>query len=204
MAPAVEAPFQRIYRGLRAELARAAHRPGIQLRVDEQARRFGLSPTPMREALWRLAGERLVAESRRRGFFVPLLTADDIHQLYSGLEFHLLATIRAPAATGCGGAPGDFYPLLAGILLRSSQRVLVDAGLLWIERLATARLVEPGLFDTGADHDMLAVALDEGDPDALARAIRRYCRRRAARSADLARAIAALADRADEYIPDML
>ena len=207
MAAESDERFIRIYRGLRAELARAVREPGAQLRVDETARAYGVSPTPVREALWKLAGERLVGESRGRGFFVPLPSSEDIEELYVGAELHLLSAIRAweegrpvPAA----GEERDFYPLLAAILTGSGQRLLVDAGLLWIERLSLARAVEPAILESGDEWECLAQALSDRATEKLARAVRAYCRRRRVRSQDLARAIRARAGKAHEYIPDML
>ncbi|MDQ8757537.1 GntR family transcriptional regulator [Sphingosinicella sp. LHD-64] len=68
-----ENTYSRIYRGLRGALARAELAPAAQIRVDETARVYRVSPTPVREALARLVGERLVASSRRHGF-LPLRT----------------------------------------------------------------------------------------------------------------------------------
>lgn len=206
MASASEQAFGRIYRGIRADLAQAARVPGAQIRVDETAKLYGSSPTPVREALWRLAGERLVVESRRRGFFVPLPSADDLRQLYVGVELQLLAAVRAaPDHAGMTvRTAGRFYPLLFAILQRSRQPLLIDCGQIWVERLAAAMAIEDRILDTAGECDALADLLRAGEPRALARGIRGYCRRRAARSADLARAVRALAAPGAEYIPDML
>ena len=90
--------FSRVYMGLRGELARAERAPGGQIRVDETAARFGISPTPVREALARLSGERLAP--RNAMLFVscgvllmaPLMSlpalAESLSMLFS---FHLAA-----------------------------------------------------------------------------------------------------------------
>ncbi|WP_392354013.1 GntR family transcriptional regulator [Brevundimonas sp. LF-1] len=46
--------------------------------VTTLARELGLSPTPVREALARLAGEGVIEHWPGRGYFAPRLAASDI------------------------------------------------------------------------------------------------------------------------------
>ena len=69
-------------------------KPGEQLTIDPLARQLEMSNTPVREALMRLKGERLVLQQNNRGFIVsPLLTEDEFHHLFETrriMEIHSL------------------------------------------------------------------------------------------------------------------
>lgn len=55
--------------------------PGAPIGIKETAEQFGVSVTPLREALQRLASTGLVYQSNRR-FFVSKLSRDDLSNLY--------------------------------------------------------------------------------------------------------------------------
>jgi DNA-binding GntR family transcriptional regulator len=56
--------------------------PGSRLSDDALAREFGVSRTPLREALHRLSQVGLVQVNARRGFFIPVATRQDVAELY--------------------------------------------------------------------------------------------------------------------------
>lgn len=57
--------------------------PGAQLSIDGLARQLDMSNTPVREALMRANGERLVHQKANHGFVVAqLLTVAELHQLF--------------------------------------------------------------------------------------------------------------------------
>jgi DNA-binding GntR family transcriptional regulator len=60
--------------------------PGSQLSEAELASRFGVSRGPVREALQRLIQEGLVRAEPHRGVFVPVLTEDDVRDIYLARE----------------------------------------------------------------------------------------------------------------------
>ena len=70
------------YSQLRAMLASGELQPGAWLREKTLAERIGVSRTPIREALNRLAAEGLVEISRNKGAQVVSFTAADIADLY--------------------------------------------------------------------------------------------------------------------------
>ncbi|MDI2099554.1 GntR family transcriptional regulator [Ruicaihuangia caeni] len=72
----------RAYRTLRDEIVRWELRPGTVLAEVEQAARLGVSRTPLREALSRLAADGLVAAHAGRGLVVTAMSADDIRNLF--------------------------------------------------------------------------------------------------------------------------
>ena len=77
--------------------------PGMQLSIDGLAHQLSMSNTPIREALMRANGERLVQQKTNRGFVVaPLLTPKELHQLFDArhvFEIHALNTAVLPNAT---------------------------------------------------------------------------------------------------------
>ena len=67
-----------IYRRIRQDILWVQLPPGSPLRSDELRARFGVGISPLREALTRLASERLVTAVGQRGFRVAPLTAYDV------------------------------------------------------------------------------------------------------------------------------
>jgi DNA-binding GntR family transcriptional regulator len=71
--------------------------PGEQISIDSIARQLNMSNTPVREALMRANGERLVRQKTNHGFVVsPLLTPKEFHELFD--VRHLLETHAAQLA----------------------------------------------------------------------------------------------------------
>lgn len=68
-------------RQLRAAIRRAELEPGARLRIDALQARFGLSSSPLREALNRLAAEGLVEAEERRGFRVKPVSIEEFLDL---------------------------------------------------------------------------------------------------------------------------
>lgn len=57
--------------------------PKAQISIDSLAKQLNMSNTPVREALMRAKGERLVEQKTNHGFVVSgLLTAEELHQLF--------------------------------------------------------------------------------------------------------------------------
>ena len=210
--------FSRVYMGLRGELARAERAPGGQIRVDETAARFGISPTPVREALARLSGERLVRGCRRQGYFVPQPSASDLIQLFTLSEMHLLTAIRlqsrqsrqSPQVSGqpdgqLGTIPEDaaLGRIFLTILARAKAPLLFDAGALILERLASARSTEDPAATQRLCADILPL-LENRRFAPLAGVLRSYHRARRENAVALAQAIAGLAHPRAEYFRDMV
>lgn len=71
----------RVHEELRGDILGGRCRPGARLREEEVAERFGLSRTPVREALRRLEADGLVVVTPRRGAEVVRWRDDDIAEL---------------------------------------------------------------------------------------------------------------------------
>ena len=70
-----------VYGQLKRDLLRGLHEPGSRLQVEATAHHYGVSTNPMREALNRLAAERLIDREDQRGFSVPALSLDHFREL---------------------------------------------------------------------------------------------------------------------------
>jgi hypothetical protein len=207
-------PFSRSYYSLRRELARGLRSPGSKIRVDETARQLSISSTPVREALAMLAGERLVNGCRRQGFWVPRPSASDLVHLYTLSEMYLLTAIRLQSAKRVTTLSNAFQAagaiedgcsvarLFIAILARAEMSCLLDAGVLTIERLASARLAEdPALVDR--DREEFATLLVARRFAELAKGVRAYHSARRADAVRIAKHVGG-AGNDGKYIPDMI
>lgn len=67
---------------LEEEIAEGRLRPGVRLEEEELARRYGVSRTPIREALKQLAAIGLVTSQPRRGTVVARLTPAELVEMF--------------------------------------------------------------------------------------------------------------------------
>ena len=72
---------QEIAVALRAALVTGGMRPGVVYSAPTLAQKFGVSATPVREAMLDLAGEGLVEPVRNKGFRVSELTDQDLDEI---------------------------------------------------------------------------------------------------------------------------
>ncbi|MFT3861048.1 GntR family transcriptional regulator [Micropruina sp.] len=68
---------------LRRVLVSGRVKPGTLLPLDSLARAFGVSRTPVREALKTLLGEGLISHNHRGGYIVHALSRDEFVELYT-------------------------------------------------------------------------------------------------------------------------
>ena len=71
----------RAYGALKQELISGGFSPGQTLVIRKLAETFGISTTPIREALQRLVAERLLEMQNNRSVIVPLLSASAFEEL---------------------------------------------------------------------------------------------------------------------------
>ncbi|MBU6244900.1 MAG: GntR family transcriptional regulator [Actinomycetales bacterium] len=67
---------------LRSEIASGDLAPGEQVVQDDLARRYGVSRVPIREALRILEAEGLLEYHAHRGYFVAVLSVEDLAEVY--------------------------------------------------------------------------------------------------------------------------
>ena len=68
---------------LRAEIYAGDLSPGDRVHVERLAAKWGVSPTPIRESVRRLAGEGLISLTPQRGARVALVDADKAAEIYA-------------------------------------------------------------------------------------------------------------------------
>ena len=85
--------YQDVAERLRQQIFARQLEPGSWIDEQKLAADFGISRTPLREALKVLAAEGLVTMKVRRGAYVTEMSADDVKQIY-----HLLGLLESDAA----------------------------------------------------------------------------------------------------------
>ncbi|MDL9979360.1 GntR family transcriptional regulator [Microbacterium sp. ASV49] len=183
----------RTYRALLDEIQSGALAPGAALAEVELAARLGVSRTPVREALGRLAADGLVIEISPRLTVVADLAADDIRDLFElrrALEETAvrIAATRGDAAAFAAlasafastdlGAADDYYALIADFdaqvdaaasnaYLAAALRT-VRTHLVRVRRLARDK--PERLAASVAEHRLIAQAIATRDADLAAHA----------------------------------
>ena len=191
-------PFRQAMVELRRRLRDGVLAPGNRVTAKEIADSLKLSPTPVREALSRLAGEGLLEGRRGDGFFVPELSTADVVALYRMSE-HLL--LISQGTTGAQRqdvrvfepAP-DEHPIRAVERLfqawaaEATSRVTIEAYRTVSIRLAAVRRREAQLIEAlDAEADMLLQLADPSARRQRPAAIQTFHKRRVALAAALAR-----------------
>jgi DNA-binding GntR family transcriptional regulator len=90
--------MQRVYAQVREDIIGLRLPPGADLDEASLEERFGVSRTPVREALIRLASDGLIVLLPNRGARVTHIDISDVPQLFEALELCQRATIRWAAA----------------------------------------------------------------------------------------------------------
>jgi DNA-binding GntR family transcriptional regulator len=101
--------MERSYASLKQMLRDGIFPPGVRLEANRLADELGVSMTPVRDVLHRLAGERLVDTSSRDGFHAPRFTEAGLRDLY---EWNSALLVIAARTTRAGAEeatppPGD-------------------------------------------------------------------------------------------------
>ncbi len=93
---------------LRDRILSGELRPGTFLRVDRLGEEFGVSQTPVREALQSLRADDMVRALPRRGYVVAPMARGDVGDLFAA-QAHLTGELAARAAAAAG--PADLAAL---------------------------------------------------------------------------------------------
>lgn len=119
------ATMERVYTELKARIMAGEFAPGSRLDPGQLAADLATSATPVRDALHRLAGERLVDSWHQEGFRQPIVSEADLRDLYAWTGALLGYALRAPADFPTSpdapftGGDGDDYPARLARLFRS-------------------------------------------------------------------------------------
>lgn len=180
--------MERVYDALKLEILAGIRASGQRLDPARLAPELHASTTPVRDALHRLVGERLVANWPQEGFHVPIRTEPGLRDLYAwnlDLMRLVLGTARGrplvePPRLEPGGQDGEAIAELFSRLGQLSPNFEHRNAIASInDRLAPARRIEILLFDDhAAEFAQLDASLTEGDRAQLQHHLIRYHRRR--------------------------
>ncbi|MES2136938.1 MAG: GntR family transcriptional regulator [Pseudomonadota bacterium] len=182
--------FDRVYAAIRQRLRDGLYRPGDRLEPALLSDELNASVTPVRDALHRLTGERLVEAPRHEGFRVPMMTESLLRYLYSWhLDLLLLAVLKKQSAafaddmiTGVhGDAPvHERQNILFLALARTAGNPEHLAALEALSyRLEPVQRLEQCFLDeTEAETNDILAALKARDRRGLRNSLVRYHRRR--------------------------
>ncbi|TVS88740.1 GntR family transcriptional regulator [Mycobacterium helveticum] len=87
-----------VARLVRGRIFDGTYRAGCYIRLDQLAAELGISVTPVREALFALRAEGLIAQQPRRGFVVLPVTGRDVTDV-ANVQAHVGGELAARAAT---------------------------------------------------------------------------------------------------------
>ena len=185
--------FERVYAAIKQQLREGVFRPGDRLEPAVLSEELNASVTPVRDALHRLTGERLVEAPRHEGFRAPLVTETMLRHLYAWhRDLLLLATARrhwGPVSVGQDEDSSRLTPL--GLLHRQNAFFLklVEAGgnpehlfalRTLMERMEPFQRFEDDLLDAVQEEtETIVAAISAGDRPALRKSLVAYHRRRA-------------------------
>jgi DNA-binding GntR family transcriptional regulator len=184
--------FDRVYLALKAQLTSGRFPPGEHLEPASLGDELNASITPVRDALHRLVGERIVEAPRNDGFRVPAPTEAELRDLYRwNRELLDLAVRRRASGRGnlrhdvsvaetCLRAPNlvvaELFRHIAA-LSGNPEHELAVASL--NDRLGAVRISEERLFeDWAGELEGLREAYARDDMTGLRRGIGAYHRRR--------------------------
>lgn len=71
-----------IYQGIKADIVAKVFQPGEKLNIKELARKYDVSDTPVKQALRRLADEKVVVNTPNKGMHVQALTPHDMTDIF--------------------------------------------------------------------------------------------------------------------------
>ena len=205
-------PFSAALDALRLQLRGGRLILGEPLTITDLAEDLGLSATPVREALSRLAGEGLIEDRRGRGYFARRVDVADLVELYALRSLYLVGASRrlaqdrpdrqpwaqvmlaATEHEGASGRSGLSDRLFGHLVALAGSQALLDAYHLVAVRLAPAVRVEADVLpDVSQDAQRLAAAFDQ-DERAAVSAITEFHKVRQDHAGDLVRAMRASAN----------
>ena len=189
----------RVFELVRGEILTCQLRPGEELRENELAKRYGVSKSPVRDAMQKLEFEGLVEIEPRRGHRVKPISvgdADDILELRAILEtgvvrllvekatdvqlagLNVFRTTDLTSISAFAAYNRSFHHALADMtgnrrLAEETRRLMEIYDRLCLVSLSTLRR-EDALADPLADHNEIIDALQARNGAAAARMVTRH------------------------------
>lgn len=192
------ATSERVYDTLKDRLLSGVMLPGERLEPAALAEELNSSVTPVRDALHRLTGERLVESRTSEGFHLPQVNEPGLRDLY-GWNAQLMRLVvrswpRGLASPLADHLPADlhratraFFELFSARTGNIEYDAQVDAA---NDRLSAARTAERRVLPELEDElRALAIDFDRGSVAALGKRLTAYHRRRVQSVSEIVRAL---------------
>lgn len=122
-----------VYERIKHWLLAQALVPGQLLQIGVLAEELGVSTTPVREALTRLAAERMIMSVPKRGFFARTPSEDDIFGLYSVNRTILDAAVGRWPEVKRESDPGHDAAATVAVQERSAEQLARQTGELFLQ-----------------------------------------------------------------------
>ena len=120
-----DSPTGRTYEAIRSQILSGRRFGGEWLREEDLASELGVSRTPVREALRRLAADGLVRHERHRGVQVQTWSVDDVEEIFEIRG--MLEPYGARRAATSGLLDVDALSALADAMQRAAEEHELDA-----------------------------------------------------------------------------
>jgi DNA-binding GntR family transcriptional regulator len=182
--------MERVYLELKTRAMCGIFAPGERLDPSHIARELGVSPTPVRDALYRLSGERLIDSWHHEGFRQRILLETEVQDLYAWSAVLLGVALQGRSLSSnvldemSGESAANNYPdqvsrLFRSISTLSSNRELHHCITNLVERCHVFRSAEMQI-DPKCGGAVMAMAEDfrSADWNALRSKIKGFHRRR--------------------------
>ena len=182
--------FERVYAALRHRLRDGSLRPGARLEPASLSDDLNASVTPVRDALHRLTGERLVEAPRHEGFRVPMLSETMLRHLFAWhrdliwlslssrqRRDHSAATVSSLSAELEGDRPNNAFLFALTQSISNPEHLFALENL--AERLHPIERLEHFVLDAiEQEQSEIVDAIGQRDQRRLRSALDRYYRRR--------------------------
>ena len=183
---------EKVYQRLKELIVNESYPPGSRINVERLTREFGVSRTPIWEAVQKLTQEGLLENVPRRGVFVLAHSPERVEEIYSlwefleGLVSRCAAERRDGSALlrirkaldrqagcleqhdldGCIQAIGDFHQGIASASSHGQARVLLESVISQSRALGFRSIYFPGRpVKDVEEHAAIYRAIEAGDGD---------------------------------------
>jgi len=194
MGTSEDRAYLQAYKAIRQALRERHWQEGQHVSVARCAETCQYSPTPVREAMARLAGEGLLEERRGLGYFVPRLGPVELSELYTVAQGTAVLLLNEPvvlcaeiAADGAEGTLFDSGTILVTLAGQTTNSLLCLIAANLDARLAPVQPAEATMFDLTAEATEFLALLGAGDRRILQRFTNAYYSRRRKAAFEIAR-----------------
>jgi DNA-binding GntR family transcriptional regulator len=177
--------MMRVYAELSTRVVTGDFAPGERLDPMRLAIEHSASATPVRDALHRLTGERLLETFHQEGFRIPIVTETTLRSLYSwGIELIALIGKASQHGSNAMGADDvdardvDFGVILVSLSTQSSNYEHRAAISNFVQRTARFRFAEFAVIDDAPSVSAISRAFREGERALVRSGMTDFYRRR--------------------------